>query len=523
MKVNAHLKRSRHGVYYYRAVIPKELKSDLGFAEIKRSLGTKDPKQAKSISLAIQALLKVYGFDFLKMLTLKNRTLDELENMIKNFPDFNFTHIAKMMVRDQHTGLELYADPALKGDKELLFEVLDRLQKRNSLVSSQTPSNSGNFTESSFKLSELTEKWILSLNSKDQDKKTVDEYKSKLLRFNCYVKDIHVDQISKSLMNDFVVDLRVGKITGQSLKPASVNKYLCALNSFFNYAEISGAWPAGKPYPTVGHRVNTKKKNKSISYKKFTREDLQKIFAPENLLNWKNLGGDDHRPHMTWLPLLSLFTGARIEELVQLHLRDVYLDESEDEHGNLHKVWVIDINDEDSKKSLKNESAMRKIPLHPQLINLGFLDYIEDVRKHVSPQANIFPYIVPNKYNRLSGSTGKWFARYLDKLEIKDELKVFHSFRTTANDTLKIAGVQEESRCQMVGHAHDTINSTNYTLEHTPKWLLDNVVPKLQFKTLDFTGLKYEKGSYVSILEKLLKKKTSKVKNLKIRKQKFLM
>lgn len=47
MKINSRLLRSRHGVYYFRFVVPKHLLIQFdGKKEIKRSLGTKDPKLA---------------------------------------------------------------------------------------------------------------------------------------------------------------------------------------------------------------------------------------------------------------------------------------------------------------------------------------------------------------------------------------------------------------------------------------------------------------------------------------------
>lgn len=511
VKVNANLKRSRHGVYYYRAVIPKELKAKFGLAEIKRSLGTKDPKQAKSMSLAIQALIKVYGFDFLKMLTLKSRTLDELENMIKNFPDFNFTHIAKMMVRDQCSGLELFADPSIPGDKELLLAVLGELKSNPKFNSLQT-SNLAPRLENSLKISQVIPAWLDFIKDDIQSSKTVDEYKSKILIFKDFVKDIPVDQINKRMVAEFIQKLKSGEITKNKLKPNTVNKYVIVIKSFLDQASRMGAWHEDKAFPTIGQKVRVKRQKQTTTYSPFTKEELLQIFSSDNLLSWKKLGGGDHRPHMTWLPIIALFTGARLEEIIQLQLSDIYLDESDDIDGVFHKVWVIDINDND-RKTLKNVSSIRKIPLHPLLIEIGFLDYIKDIRSNFPLEKNIFPYLIANKYDKMGDSVSKWFGRYLDRLNIKDNKKVFHSFRSTANNKLKTSGVDEETRCQMVGHAYDSVNSYIYSDKHKPKWLLENVIPKLQFSYLDFGSLKYKKDSYVPVLQKLIRKRDSEIKH----------
>jgi hypothetical protein len=48
MRLPAHLKRSRHGIYYFRLVLPFPSRAFFGLKrEIRRSLGTREPDQAK--------------------------------------------------------------------------------------------------------------------------------------------------------------------------------------------------------------------------------------------------------------------------------------------------------------------------------------------------------------------------------------------------------------------------------------------------------------------------------------------
>ncbi len=71
-----------------------------------------------------------------------------------------------------------------------------------------------------------------------------------------------------------------------------------------------------------------------------------------------------------WLPLLGLYTGARIEELCSLYVEDFKV-----EHG----VNVISINSDHDKK-LKSKAAERFIPVHPELEKLGLLNHIDKLR-----------------------------------------------------------------------------------------------------------------------------------------------
>jgi integrase len=76
-----------------------------------------------------------------------------------------------------------------------------------------------------------------------------------------------------------------------------------------------------------------------------------------------------------WLPLLALFTGARLEELGQLAPEDVREEAYEDVDGEKVSVWVISITDEGEGQGLKNEGSRRRIPVHSELIRLGFIEF----------------------------------------------------------------------------------------------------------------------------------------------------
>ncbi len=67
----------------------------------------------------------------------------------------------------------------------------------------------------------------------------------------------------------------------------------------------------------------------------------------------------------------------------------------------------------------------------------------------------------------------------------------------------------EESRCQFVGHEHDTVNSAIYSDPHNLQFLLDNVASKLDYPALDFTPLTYQPGKFSAMLTHLCAKKES--------------
>jgi integrase len=81
-----------------------------------------------------------------------------------------------------------------------------------------------------------------------------------------------------------------------------------------------------------------------------------------------------------WLPVLALFTGARRGELTMLQAADVSKDDTTGQ-------WVVAIyNDRDTGKKLKTKGSARTIPLHPELVRLGFLDFVEATGRDHRPE-----------------------------------------------------------------------------------------------------------------------------------------
>jgi integrase len=497
VKIFTNLKLSRHGVYYYRAIVPISLRNTFGFTEIKRSLHTKNPALARLYAQYLNLSLKIGLQGYETLLSLNKSNLINLKTMANDFPDIDLANIRGWTLR-RADGVTLEADPNNPKDLESAEKVASLFFKDIE----HTNTNSNSKAENA-KISSIKTKWIERLKIEKQKNKTIDEYQSKLDVFIKFVNDIEIVNISPKHVSEFVNQLSNGKITGSALSASTVNKYICALNSFLTQAVRDDLWPEHKPFPTNKQRLKKTKNTRSTSYIPFEQQDLVNIFNVDNI-HWKNLGGNDFRPHMLWLPLLSLYTGARIEELCQLSINNIYKDDEQ--------VWIIDINDEDERQ-LKTEASVRKTPLHPILIKLGFLDYLEDLKRNFPEEKLIFPYLTQNKYGKYGDVPSKWFGRYLEKLGIIHPKKVFHSFRSTANNVLKKAGVEEEVRCQMVGHEYSSTNSANYSDHHTPKWLFESIIPKLEYPNLDLTKLTYVKESHLSIIEKLLRSKRSKIKH----------
>lgn len=295
-------------------------------------------------------------------------------------------------------------------------------------------------------------------------------------------KHITVHSITRADLADFIDDLLASGIAPKTV----TQKYLAAISGLFELAQSIGVIPEGQILVSRGHKVFTKqdaKKSASTSsYKPFTDTELKSIFQSDLLTKAK-------QPADFWLPMLGLFTGGRVSELSQIDIADIQ------KHG---EVWALSINN-DGDKSLKTLASTRLIPLHPTLIECGFLEYVSDAKQYGT---KLFPYLAPDKFGSYGGRTSERWGSYLDTVGIKDPQKTFHSFRSTSNNRLKHNGVPEENRCQFIGHEHDTINSATYSEPHKLAFLLENVASKLDYQCIDFSRLKYAASQFSLILEK---------------------
>ena len=78
----------------------------------------------------------------------------------------------------------------------------------------------------------------------------------------------------------------------------------------------------------------------------------------------------DARPVIRWVPLLCAMHGARVAEMMQLRREDLFLDGG---------VWSIRITEDAGR--LKNKASERIIPLHPCLVQRGFLAFLSEQSK----------------------------------------------------------------------------------------------------------------------------------------------
>ncbi|TVT30616.1 site-specific integrase [Marinobacter vinifirmus] len=156
-----------------------------------------------------------------------------------------------------------------------------------------------------------------------------------------------------------------------------------------------------------------------------------------------------------WIPLLLLYSGLRPSEACQLRVSDIQFSEQYD-------LWFVNVTDEGPQQRLKTPSAKRKVPLHPELCALGFLDYVKQQRQMKCTQ--LFRCTPTGKGNDWSRNFTARFNRFLTKRMGWSEKgrATAYSFRHTFADELKQTGVDERIAAEIMGHSTAGITFTRY-------------------------------------------------------------
>ena len=221
-------------------------------------------------------------------------------------------------------------------------------------------------------------------------------------------------------------DHRLGsrKRNGELVSATTVkNSDLAALKAVFGWAVDNGRLAEN---PAFGVTVAKTAKVK-LREREFTPDEARTLLrASARLQPGREL--PETFAAKRWVPWVLAFTGARVGEIAQMRRQDL---RREVVAGHPDGVWVLRITPEAG--TVKTKQA-REVPLHPQIVELGFPAFVEGVRDERL-------FLVPDAQGRIAGPLQgvknrlTEFARTLvDDPGVSPNHSWRHRFRTVATD-----------------------------------------------------------------------------------------
>ncbi|KWF80075.1 hypothetical protein WL93_24415 [Burkholderia diffusa] len=274
----------------------------------------------------------------------------------------------------------------------------------------------------------------------------------------------HVGRIPvASITRQHLVALK-DKLFATDLAASSVKRYMDQFYTLLRFAYDNEVIPALIP------RVSVAVKRTEKARISFDTRALNAIFSnPIYTRGERPVRGAGEAGY--WIPLLGLYTGARVEELCQLAPDDVY-----EEAGHWCAQFVYNA---ERGQRVKNLGSIRRIPVHADLIRLGFVKYVQS-RQGTS---RLFDLAV-DRHGKASSSWVKWFGTYLRSVcGVTNTRMTFHSFRHSFKDACRSAGISREVSDALTGHS-DGSASSGYGGDFYPLPPLVDAMSRIHFSGL---------------------------------------
>jgi len=290
------------------------------------------------------------------------------------------------------------------------------------------------------------EQFIVSKQKEDVRPLTVKQLRQRTSHF---INNAGVDAVSDVTSAHALTHRDLLLSEGRSHK--SNKDYLAAVSQFFKWCRLM-------QHTQINPFTDIKLQNKSNNGDDSARQRWQNCEVKSLIIATEYKEKSDE---FKWLTLLLLYQGFRPSEACQLRVDDIKQDSG---------YWCIKISDEGVEQRLKNSNSRRLVPLHQQLVRLGFHEFVMN-RKETKTQ-QIFTYRPDNENEDWS----RQYCQELGRLQTKIGMKPFerptaYSFRHTLIDELKQKEVDENIVSQLVGHKNQKITFGRYGKKYPIKLL----------------------------------------------------
>jgi integrase len=315
------------------------------------------------------------------------------------------------------------------------------------------------------RLSEVFERWRL---SKARSVDSVNACKRALALYNGHTGDPQLSALTREQGDSFRTWLQQPE-HGTTLKTA--RDHLTWVKSLLKYASLDLELVDRNPWEGLDLAFSTTFKRRPWTQGELKTFFGQRLFTHGELPKSKKAGG----LAAYWIPLIGIYTGARVSEIAQLQLVNIEIVDGLD---------LFSITDEGDDQRVKTMAGVRKVPIHRELIRLGFLDYVQALRqqKHT--------YLWPRlsvRATKPGDYFGRWFGEARKKLGF-GRYPDFHCLRHTVRSRLAESEIAEPVIDSLLGHEVKGSTGTKiYT--HRSLRVLQQAVETVHYPSLKITKI----------------------------------
>lgn len=209
----------------------------------------------------------------------------------------------------------------------------------------------------------------------------------------------------------------------------------------------------------------------------YSKEQLLEIFNPKHTYFKNNLDA-------FFVCLIALYTGSRANAALTLQYDDVF------EKDGMPCIYF---RENHPLKQLKNEASERIVPIHSELIKLGFVNYVRGRQKKLNAKGTDF--IFPRCQSKSGQYNNKYTARIILKFFQDIGVKAgsndgydFHSFRKNASIAMQDAGIIQSYILNIIGWEGNSTMEQSYS-NHT----LAQIKEQLEKFNYDFLSAHFAK------------------------------
>ena len=266
--------------------------------------------------------------------------------------------------------------------------------------------------------------------------KTVYEARRMMRKLSGFVGFDDLARLTRRNVEDWIELLMETEVApGTKMAPMTVAQHLIQLKALANFAvdkEIISVNPAEKV--RFSARVRTK-------IRAFTNAEARVVLEATRC---------ETTDYKRWLPWICCFTGCRLEEPAGAAVPDI---------EQVGSYWVLNVRLDHRHEgaSIKNASSVRRVPLHPKLMEEGFLDYIRSLPEN----GPLFPSLRPDKFGSKGGNATKRIGPIVRGLagvmpSLADKhLSPNHSWRHRLIEECRRIPIRQDIEDALTGHAQE--------------------------------------------------------------------